>query len=97
MPSTPRHFPRSPGLFLTRMGQDQVTGTVRNLVLVDGSIAADPFRGNVFNRVLILRMRLQTPETGIERAIPSRRPSQYRNSAVSAMRWTRKSSSTVAR
>src|SRR5690606_3199077 len=54
------------GFFFTRMGDDSVTGTgsnaVRNLVLLGGSIAVDPGSGNVFNRVAMLRMRLQVPE-----------------------------------
>lgn len=64
-PFNPRVVPRppgSPGFFFTRMGQDQVTGTVRNLVLVGGSVVVDPFSANVFNRILSVRMRLQAPE-----------------------------------
>ena len=37
-------------------------GTVRNLVLLGGSVTVDPASGNVFNRVTSLRMRLQVPE-----------------------------------
>lgn len=51
-----------PGFFFTRMGDDSVVGTVRNLVLLGGSITVDPASGNVFNRVTSLRMRLQVPE-----------------------------------
>ncbi|MFO0687238.1 MAG: PEP-CTERM sorting domain-containing protein [Myxococcota bacterium] len=50
------------GFFFTRMGDDSVVGTVRNLVLLGGSITVDPSSGNVFNRVTSLRMRLQVPE-----------------------------------
>ncbi|MFO0688220.1 MAG: PEP-CTERM sorting domain-containing protein [Myxococcota bacterium] len=50
------------GFFFTRMGDDSVVGTVRNLVLLGGSITVDPASGNVFNRVTSLRMRLQVPE-----------------------------------
>lgn len=64
-PFNPQIVPRptgSTGFFFTRMGQDEVTGTVRNLVLVGGSIVVDPSSANVFNRVLSLRMRLEAPE-----------------------------------
>ena len=50
------------GFFFTRMGDDSVVGTVRNLVLLGGSVTVDPSSGNVFNRVTSLRMRLQVPE-----------------------------------
>jgi hypothetical protein len=50
------------GFFFTRMGSDTVVGTVRNLVLLGGSVTVDPGSGNVFNRVSSLRMRLQVPE-----------------------------------
>ncbi|MEZ4331403.1 MAG: PEP-CTERM sorting domain-containing protein [Myxococcota bacterium] len=50
------------GFFFTRMGGDSVSGTVRNLVLLGGSITVDPASGNVFNRISRLEMRLQVPE-----------------------------------
>ncbi|MEZ4292240.1 MAG: hypothetical protein R3E53_17535 [Myxococcota bacterium] len=50
------------GFFFTRMGEDSVTGTVRNLVLLGGAIAVDPGSGNVFDRIAGLRMRIQVPE-----------------------------------
>ncbi|MEZ4331404.1 MAG: PEP-CTERM sorting domain-containing protein [Myxococcota bacterium] len=50
------------GFFFTRMGEDSVSGTVRNLVLLGGSITVDPGSGNVYNRISSLRMRLQVPE-----------------------------------
>ncbi|MFO0688574.1 MAG: PEP-CTERM sorting domain-containing protein [Myxococcota bacterium] len=50
------------GFFFTRMGDDSVVGTVRNLVLLGGALTVDPASGNVFNRVTSLRMRLQVPE-----------------------------------
>jgi hypothetical protein len=50
------------GFFFTRMGDDSVSGTVRNLVLLGGSVTVDPGSGNVFNRLTTLNMRLQVPE-----------------------------------
>ncbi|MEZ4331405.1 MAG: PEP-CTERM sorting domain-containing protein [Myxococcota bacterium] len=50
------------GFFFTRMGEDSVSGTVRNLVLLGGSVAVDPGSGNVYNRITDLRLRLQVPE-----------------------------------
>jgi hypothetical protein len=50
------------GFFFTRMGEDSVSGTVRNLVLLGGSVTVDPGSGNVYNRIASLRMRLQVPE-----------------------------------
>lgn len=63
-PGTPFNPNRAanPAFFFTRMGDDSVAGTVRNLVLLGGSITVDPGSGNVFNRVTSLRMRLQVPE-----------------------------------
>ncbi|MBK7950752.1 MAG: hypothetical protein IPK00_18850 [Deltaproteobacteria bacterium] len=50
------------GFFFTRMGDDSVVGTVRNLVLLGGAVAVDPSSGNVFHRITHLRMRMQVPE-----------------------------------
>ncbi len=54
--------PVKPGFFFTRMGDDSVVGTVRNIVLLGGSVTVDPNSGNIFNRVSSLRLRLQVPE-----------------------------------
>jgi len=48
--------------FFTRMGDDSVVGTARNLVLIGGAISVDPDSGNSFDRILSLTMKLQVPE-----------------------------------
>lgn len=69
-PFNPNRVDRTPaqGFFFTRMAEDSVTRTganaVRNVVLLGGSVAVDPGSGNVFNRVAMLRRRLQVPEPG---------------------------------
>lgn len=50
------------GFFFTRMGDDSVVGTARNIVLIGGAIAVDPTSGNAFDRVVHLSMKLQVPE-----------------------------------
>ncbi len=50
------------GFFFTRMGDDSVVGTVRNIVLLGGGIAVDPDSGNAFDRVTHINMKLQVPE-----------------------------------
>jgi hypothetical protein len=50
------------GFFFTRMGDDSVNGTARNLVLLGGAVAVDVASGNVYNRISSLRIRLQVPE-----------------------------------
>jgi hypothetical protein len=50
------------GFFFTRMGDDSVVGTARNIVLIGGAISVDPDSGNAFDRVTHLSMKLQVPE-----------------------------------
>lgn len=55
-------LPAGNGFFFTRMGDDSVVGTARNIVLVGGAISVDPDSGNAFDRVVHLSMKLQVPE-----------------------------------
>lgn len=50
------------GFFFTRMGDDSVVGTARNIVLIGGGISVDPDSGNAFDRITHLSMKLQVPE-----------------------------------
>jgi hypothetical protein len=63
-PFNPNRIPLNfgQGFFYTRMGDDTVVGTVRNIVLLGGGIAVDPGSGNAFDRLTSLHMRLQVPE-----------------------------------
>lgn len=63
-PFNPNRIARVPGqgFYFTRMGDDTVVGTARNIVLLGGAIAVDPNSGNAFDRVTTINMRLQVPE-----------------------------------
>lgn len=50
------------GFFFTRMGDDSISGNVRNIVLLGGGIAVDPGSGNAFDRLSTLNMQLVVPE-----------------------------------
>jgi len=52
------------GFFFTRMGNDSVNGTSRNLVLVGGGATVDPGSGNSFFRITDLRLNL-VPEPAL--------------------------------
>jgi hypothetical protein len=52
----------SAGFFFTRMGEDSVTGTNRNLVLIGGGVGVDPPSGNAFFRISDLRLDMTVPE-----------------------------------
>ena len=53
---------RRQGFFFTRMGDDSVAGTTRNIVLLGGAATVDPDSGNAFDRITHLSMKLQVPE-----------------------------------
>jgi hypothetical protein len=54
------------GFFFTRMGTDKTTGgTRRNIVLLGGGVARDPGSGNLFFRIMDLRLDMQVPEPGV--------------------------------